>query len=130
MSSTPIRRIPVVANVARAARTEAYLTIVSPTWPWGYLRLAGMALIAEGLFLLLFALAVPVGGLALISLLVGEGAFVASFAAGVRPVARERPGRPPAETRTPPAHRDRWGTGDHCRVEHDRPRCRRRGQAR
>ncbi|MCU1527604.1 MAG: hypothetical protein JWP75_1367 [Frondihabitans sp.] len=119
-----------VANAARAALAEVYLTIVSPTWPWGYLRVAGLALITEGLFLMLVSVSVPVGGLALLSLLVGEGAFVASFAPGVRlrgsRPARETRSAPPTDqlpalwTVTPGADLARL-----CTVDRRHPRCRR-----
>jgi hypothetical protein len=121
MSSTSVRKNLTLPSAGRAFVAEAYLTIVSPAWPWGYLRLAGIALSAEGLFLLLLSVSVPVGGLGLLSLLVGEGAFVASFAPGLRSGGRAvAAAASKTASAAPRAVRPRV-----CRVERNRPRCRR-----
>jgi hypothetical protein len=83
--STPVgRRIPTFASITRAARAEAWLTIVEPVWPRGFVRLLGLAGIAEGVFLLLISGTAPVGEVGVLTLLAGETAFVASFAPAAR----------------------------------------------
>jgi hypothetical protein len=79
MSENSNRRILVAPSPLRALAREAYLAVVAPVGFRGLVRLAGMALIVEGIFLTLISFTAPVGQLALLTLLVGEFAFVASF---------------------------------------------------
>lgn len=80
MTHSEARRITDPGSVARRARAEAWLTLVEPTWPRGFVRLLGLAGIVEGVFLLLISGTAPVGEIGLLTLLAGETAFVASFA--------------------------------------------------
>ena len=84
MSDTRGRRITDLASIARGARAEAWLTLVEPVWPRGFVRLLGLAGIAEGVFLLLISGTAPVGEIGSLTLLAGETAFVASFAPAAR----------------------------------------------
>ncbi|ROQ38312.1 hypothetical protein EDF46_1943 [Frondihabitans sp. PhB188] len=67
-------------NVALRLLDSLVLAVVAPTGLPDYLRVLGLALIAEGLFLLAISGTAPVGQLAWSSLLTGEILFVASFA--------------------------------------------------
>lgn len=59
--------------------TEAWLTLVSPAWPRGHLRLLGAAGVVEGVFLLLIATLVPITTLAVACLVAGVVVFTLSF---------------------------------------------------
>ncbi|RKR74621.1 hypothetical protein [Frondihabitans australicus] len=72
---TPHGPMPLAHLVAR----EAWLTIVAPTWPRGYVRLLGLAGIVEGVFLLLVWTTVPIGAVAVPCFAAGGLVFVASF---------------------------------------------------
>lgn len=74
-----MRRIPESTSLGHRARREAWLTLVSPTWPRGYLRLLGAAGVVEGVFLLLVATVVPILGVALPCLVAGAVVFALSF---------------------------------------------------
>jgi hypothetical protein len=84
MSTTTDRRIPGGASLWRRARAEAWLTLVEPEWPRGFVRLLGLAGLAEGAFLLLISGTAPVGEIGMLTLIAGETAFVASFAPAPR----------------------------------------------
>jgi hypothetical protein len=61
------------------ARREAWLALVAPTWPRGYLRLLGAAGVAEGVILMIFAVAVPILPLAVTSLVAGAVLVALTF---------------------------------------------------
>ncbi|GAA4670022.1 hypothetical protein [Frondihabitans cladoniiphilus] len=85
MNTTPERGMHGLPSGLRGLAADAYLWVVAPTGFRGGARLIGLGLVAEGLFLAVVSAAVPVGNLALLSVLVGEGAFVASFVPGRAP---------------------------------------------
>ncbi|BDZ49988.1 hypothetical protein GCM10025867_22290 [Frondihabitans sucicola] len=85
MSTGPSRRITTFRSFARVARAEAWLALVEPVWPRGFVRLLGLVGIVEGVFLLLISGTAPVGEVGTLTLLAGETAFVASFAPAGRP---------------------------------------------
>ncbi len=73
------RRSRDTGSLAHRAWREAWLTIVSPSVPWGYVRLLGLAGIVEGAFLLAIWTTVPIGAVALPCLAAGIVVFGVSF---------------------------------------------------
>lgn len=65
--------------ILHLARREAWLAIIAPTWPRGYLRLLGAAGIVEGLFLMLMDTQVPILAVALPCLVAGVLVFALTF---------------------------------------------------
>lgn len=78
--SLPSLPSPGPVSAVRRRIASGYVALVTPVGPRGALRTAGAAGIAEGVFLLLISFVAPVGTLALLTLVAGEVAFVASFA--------------------------------------------------
>jgi hypothetical protein len=72
-------RIRVRPWILHLARREAWLALVAPAWPRGYLRLLGAAGVVEGVILMIFASAVPILPLAVTSLVGGAGLIALTY---------------------------------------------------